>query len=300
MLEQLRIRLDNPAQIASLNFMAAMFGDHPYGRDPLGRQESLSPLGPDEVVGHLTSMRSMQNLVISVTGHFDVKQVTGELADIAKQLPAGRKLLEPLPILTPRTDRRQFVRTDKEQVHLILGYPGLTLTDPDRYALQVLEAVLAGQGGRLFVELRDKASLAYSVSPLRMEGVETGYFGAYIGCAPDKGGKALRMLREQFKRVGGELIREDELARAQRYLIGRHDIDLQRNSAMAAALLFHEIYGIDFQETFLFPERIRAVTAHDVQRVARRLLAGPEILSAVGSKEPWADAAAPVERVASP
>ncbi len=295
MLEQLRTRLDSPAQVAVLNFMATMFGDHPYGRDALGRVETLNELGPDHVAAHLSTMKTAHNLLVSVTGHFDAAKVTKQLEALTNQLPAGKKLLQPLPFHVPSTPQRRFVKSEKEQVHLILGYPGLTFTDPDRYALQVLEAVLAGQGGRLFVELRDKASLAYSVSPLRMEGIETGYFGAYIGCSPDKGVKALRMLREEFRKVSNELISSEELVRAQRYLIGRHDIDLQRNSAMGAALLFDEIYGIDYQEVFAYPEKIRDVGTDDVRRIAQRLLSGAEILSAVGPREPWSEKNAPVD-----
>lgn len=289
MMEQLRIRLDNPAQIAVLNFMATIFGDHPYGRDSLGRIETLDALGPDEVVGHLATMRSAHNLVIAVTGHFDSGKVVKYLEGLTNELPAGKKLMQPLPLHVPSSSQKCFVRSEKEQVHLIMGYPGLTFSDPDRYALQVLEAVLAGQGGRLFVELRDKASLAYSVSPLRMEGIETGYFGAYIGCSPDKGTKALRMLREQFRQAAAEQISNDELVRAQRYLIGRHDIDLQKNAAMAAALLFNEIYGIDHSEVFMYPERIREVSTEDILRVSQRLFGGAEIVSAVGPREPWAE-----------
>src|SRR5690606_29108796 len=114
-----------------------------------------------------------------------------------------------------------------------------------------------GQGGRLFLELRDKESLAYSVSPIRMEGIETGYFGAYIGCSPEKAGKALRMMREQFDRLCDEKVGQEEFDRARRYLIGRHDIELQRNGSVAASLLFERIYGNPADETFRFFERLQ-------------------------------------------
>jgi zinc protease len=73
---------------------------------------------------------------------------------------------------------------------------GISLTDERRFALDIIQAILAGQGGRLFLELRDKASLAYTVSPIHMNGVEGGYFGAYIGCSPEKGAKAVQMLKD--------------------------------------------------------------------------------------------------------
>ncbi|NJL25923.1 MAG: insulinase family protein, partial [Calothrix sp. SM1_5_4] len=152
---------------------------------------------------------------------------------------------------------------------------GLELNDPERYTLQVIQAILAGQGGRLFVELRDKASLAYSVSPMRMEGLEGGYFGAYIGCSPEKAGKALAMMKEEFRKLCESGVGEAELARAQRYLIGKHDIELQKNSNITSAILFDEIYGIDYMETYRFSERIRAVNAGSIRKLATRLFARP-------------------------
>ncbi|MGE0761924.1 MAG: M16 family metallopeptidase [Bdellovibrionales bacterium] len=296
MLEQLRTRQDNPAQVAILNFSSTLFGDHPYGRDPLGRAETLANVHEDKLISHMAKMRTSRNATISVAGHFDRDEILKHLEKLTSELPKGDRLMSPIPVTALTAPQKKFSVSNKEQVHLVLGHSGLKLTDPDRYSLQVLEAVLAGQGGRLFVELRDKNSLAYSVSPLRMEGIEGGYFGAYIGCSPDKGAKALRMLREQLQKVASEKIRSEELVRAQRYLIGRHDIDLQRNSAMAAALLFDDIYGIDFQETFHYAERVQAITVDDVLKVAAKILKNPEVLSAVGPREPWAETSPFVEQ----
>jgi zinc protease len=150
-----------------------------------------------------------------------------------------------------------------------------------------MQAILAGQGGRLFLELRDKASLAYSVSPMRMEGLETGYFGAYIGCSPEKSGTAIKMMHEEFDKLKNTLVGEEELARAKRYLIGKHDIELQRNSNITSAILFDHIYGIDFLETYRYAEMIRAVTSEDVQALARRIFGQSPVISLVGPQAPW-------------
>jgi zinc protease len=170
---------------------------------------------------------------------------------------------------------------------LVFGFPGLNLKDPERYTMQVMQAILAGQGGRLFVELRDKASLAYSVSPMRMEGLEGGYFGAYIGCSPEKAATAIRMMRDEFTKLVENLVHEGELARAQRYLIGKHDIELQKNSAITSSILFDYIYGIDFMETYKYAERIRAVDRESIRALARRVFSRNFVLSAVGPKSPW-------------
>ncbi len=288
-LEQLRVRHDNPAQQTILKFMALLFGDHPYGRDPLGRAETLNVLKGPVLENHLVRMRTQANMTICAVGHFKRDELVSQIEKLVERLPKGQNLYKKLPYHAPVKGLREFSGSAKEQTHLVIGYPGLSFSDPERYALQVLEAVLAGQGGRLFTELRDKNSLAYSVSPLRMEGVEAGYFGAYIGCSPEKGQKAITMLKEQFNLVRDQKISADELARAQRYLIGRHDIDLQRNSTVASALLFDEMYGLELNDIFQYGQKIMAVQSEDVRAVAQRIFSGSEVISAVGPKEPWAD-----------
>jgi len=163
-----------------------------------------------------------------------------------------------------------------------VGWRGLSLHDPDRYALHIIEAVLAGQGGRLFFELRDKSSLAYSVSPIRMESLETGYFGGYIACSHEKVEKSIEMFHAEFKKICEQKISSEELQRAQRYLIGQHDIGLQKKSGLCNLIAFDEIYGNDFNESLRVANQYMKVTAEQVQSVARRLFTQPCVTSVAG------------------
>src|SRR5690606_23800546 len=122
-----------------------------------------------------------------------------------------------------------------------------------------------GQGGRLFLNLRDKASLAYSVSPVRMDGLDTGYFGAYIGCSPDKGEKAIQMMKVEFERLMNEAVSADELQRAQKYLIGKHDISMQKTSNVSSNILFDVLYGQPIPTVKEYKEKTYAVTSEEVQ-----------------------------------
>lgn len=287
MLEQLKHRNDNPAQVAVLKFMQKMFGDHPYGRDPMGDEKSLRGLGTKELFSHYNKMVTRQNFVGVSSGDLNPKQLGQKIDGFLGRLSAGERIRDHFAFAPPQETLRLFEANEKEQTHIVYGFPGLTLTDPQRFSLQVLQSILAGQGGRLFIELRDKASLAYSVAPLRMEGLDGGYFAAYIGCSPEKGAKAIAMMETEFSKLCDKEVPEAELERARRYLIGRHDIDLQRNTAVSSSLLFDEIYDIDFVETYRYAERIRAVSAKDVRNLARQLLQQKFIISAIGRECPW-------------
>ena len=287
MLETLKSREDNPSQLVSESFIKAMFHGHPYERDLYGTVDSVKALKMSTVDAHLGKMAHAKNLMIVVAGYVQPDAWLKNLEQATAVLPKGQTLRNEFPHQGPKKDITHFRKLEREQTHIIIGYKGLTLNDSRRYTLQVIQSILAGQGGRLFLELRDKASLAYSVSPMRMEGIDTGYFGAYIGCSPSKGTKAIEMLQIEFQKLVEHSVSDVELDRAKRYLIGRHDIDLQRASAIGSSILFNEIYGVSSDEIFQYADRLRGVTAADVQSLAKQIFEQNHVLCAVGPTQPW-------------
>jgi len=287
MREALRLREDNPGQLVSQMFLEKMFQGHPYARDLYGSLETINTLTAADVEKHLNEMLRSQNLTLALSGAFDTDYWQQHFVETAKGLKQGAAIKNKFD-LAPLTKEEKFFRhIEREQTHIIVGWRGLTLTDERRYTLQLIQSVLAGQGGRLFLELRDKASMAYSVAPMRMEGVDGGYMGAYIGCSPEKGTRAIEMLTREFHRLIETPVPQEELSRAKRYLIGRHDIDLQRSSAIASSLLFNEIYGIDAEETFQFAEKLRDIEPRDLQKLAEDLFSDSPLVCAVGRTQPW-------------
>jgi zinc protease len=286
MLESIRSRKDSPSSIASLHFHKMLFSGHPYGQDVLGTVESVSSLQTKDVADYLDQHLSAQQSVVSLCGAFDEKIWTNALAGFANQTKRKAANFELEKVKPLQKNLYKYESATKEQTHIIYGFHGLSLTDPDRYTLQVLEAVLAGQGGRLFIELRDKASLAYSVSPLRMEGVDTGYFATYIGCSPEKTETAIQMMKDELQKLIDKKISAEELSRAQNYLIGGHDIGLQKNSAIASSIAFNEIYGNSYREIFEYASAIRSVSAEKVQALSQKLFSQKSALSVVGPREP--------------
>ena len=95
------------------------------------------------------------------------------------------------------------------------------------------------------------------------------------------------MLEVEFNKLSQSKISVIELERAQKYLIGRHDIGLQKNSALASAILFEEVYGLSYTNVFKYAETIRSITTADVLRLGQRLFSEKKIIAAVGPIQPW-------------
>jgi zinc protease len=287
MLEQQKSRLDTPSYLCARKFIRNLFGDHPYSRDSLGTPESLSQIGQKELFDYWSRLSESKNLKFALVGAFDEDQWLETLTEQTKNLEAGSPYESNFSVQSITEDKKLYQQIDREQSHIIVGVQGLNLKDDRRYALHILQAILAGQGGRLFIELRDKQSLAYSVAPIRLEGIETGYFGAYIACSPDKAKQAIDSILEQFDKISNHLPPEEEVERAKRYLIGRHDIDLQRNSSIASSFLFNEIYGIPFSEVYYYRNKLRTITAEDVCEIGKHLFDKAKVFSVAGKMNPF-------------
>jgi zinc protease len=255
-------------------FHRAHWARHPYRLPMPGTKESVARFDAEAVARHHAALIRPENLVVTVVGDVDPEVTAAalarELADLEQDGAKPLALPEPEP--APREIRRAHERKERAQAHLVLGFRGAAVDDPDREALDVLAQILAGQGGRLFVELRDRQGLAYSVSASNIVGYAPGAFCLYIATAPDKLETAQRGILEELERLRQHAPSEPEAERARRYLCGTHAIAQQRSGQRALAMALDARYGRGVDADRWFPERVRAVTAGDLLRVAQRFI----------------------------
>jgi zinc protease len=213
------------------------------------------------------------NLVIAVCGDVDPDAAADALARRLAELEGGAfAWSDPPAEPAPYAPREVEMRKDRAQAHLVVGFRGLTLHDPDRFALEVIAQILGGQGGRLFLELRDRRGLAYAVNATNVEGIAPGFFAVYVATAPEKQAEARAAIFAEFARLLDGPPPADELERARRYLTGNFEIDRQRAAARAAHMAADARYGLGPDAQRRYAEQVGAVDAETVLRVARRVL----------------------------
>src|SRR5262249_6881301 len=138
--------------------------------------------------------------------------------------------------------------------------------------LEVIAQLLAGQGGRLFLELRDRQGLAYSVSASSAEGLAPGTFNVYIATSPEKLDAAREGLLGELARLLDAPPPERERARARRFLTGKFAMEEQRSAVHAAHLALDPLCGLAPDAGRHYVERIAAVGKDEVLRVAQRIV----------------------------
>jgi len=252
-------------------FRKTLYEKHPYRMDTLGTPDSIRRLTQKDLKEYYQRIVIPENMILTVVGDVDRKQVLvavkkgfGDLKRESLRIPS---ISQELPILEKR---RAEIAKMKEQAHFVLGFLGVSFHHPDSYALTVLNAVLSGQGGRLFRELRDKESLAYALDFMAHPNLDPGFIGVYMGTHPNKLETAIEAVLRELEKVKVEGVTEEEMDRAKKYLIGNFEIGLQTNGAQANQMSLDELYGFGFDHYQKYPQEIQKVTKEDVNRVAKQ------------------------------
>lgn len=299
LVEEQAAQADNPTQVAFRVFSETLYAGHPYARDVLGTP-AIADLSRGQLAAFYRERYPVSGLTLAIVGDIDPDEVIARVRKRFERVARAKPVVPAVPPPAQIAAREVYRYLDRAQAHLVVGFPGATLSAPDRFALEILIAILGGQGGRLFDELREKRGLVYRVSAHSVEGVDPGFVAVYLSCAPDKLPAAVAAVRAELERVRTSGVTPAELERAKRYLVGSHQIAMQRRSAVANAMAYHEAYGLGWTTWSRYDDAITAVTAADVAAAAARYLRADRAITATVRPPAASPAAAKRSKLAKP
>ncbi|MBN8248395.1 MAG: insulinase family protein, partial [Verrucomicrobia bacterium] len=254
----------------------SLFGGQGYGLDVVGSEASVSRLGIADLRHHYRRSVTPGNTVLAIFGDVHAEAVRGSVEAAFGDWPAGDAMPAPAePSGTPGPSRTEASR-DKEQAVIALGFPGTTLSSPDRYPLELLQEACSDLGSRLFMRIRDELGLAYYVGASHFVGRTPGYFAFYCGTAPEQCERVEEELRAQAAALVRDGLTSEELDRAKAKVIGQRKISRQDLGQTALTAALDELYGLGFDHGDGDDARYSAVTLENVRTVAARYLR-PEV-----------------------
>lgn len=279
--EELLLSEQRPLRRAQRRLLERLFGAHPYALPAGGSRQSLARLGVASVKRLHRAVVQPHNLVVSVVGAVDpdaaiaqVERRLGSLSGTGVQLPERPGAAFPGHEL-------HRLPSDREQAHVLIGWPGASSQDADRLALVLAGEVLSGQGGRLFLELRDRRSLAYSVGADVRVGLDAGAVVAQISVDPRRAEEARAGLLQVIQELASNGPTAAEVDGTRRRLTGSLLISRQEASARARELATWELRGKDPRVARArLSERLAAVTADEMRDAlaARLALGGVQVV----------------------
>ncbi|MCK9522482.1 MAG: insulinase family protein [Proteobacteria bacterium] len=271
--EEQDAQAQNPEYQLFARFHQSLFGAHPYGRPVSGTAETLSPLTPADLHAAFALGYAPANMVLAVDGPVPPDELVAILEAQHCRADAPMPALPdaPAPWQPPTTPRQTHLFLPKEQSHLLVGFPGIAVQAPERFAADLLVELLGGHGGRLFAHIREEQGLAYSVSALAFEGVDPGYIAIY---GATSGGLEMQMfqsIRRELDRIRRTPPSADELQRVARHLIGARAIRRQRAATRAFGRALAEIYGTAHLDDARYAKQMMRVTPNAIRQLAERL-----------------------------
>ncbi len=275
LLSEIAADRDEPEVIGLQAFRGLVYGKHPYAIPEKGTEETVRSLDRADVVAFHERFFVPNHSILAVTGDFEPVEMRRR---VEEALGGWQRRSEPLPEIpgpSPQAGTvEKRVPADRRQSHVFLGHLGVRRADPDFLPLLVLDNILgtaAGFTARLPRRLRDEDGLAYTVysNVTATSGVEPGVFTAYIGTRPELVLRAVAEMREEIARIREQLVPPEELDSVKHYLLGSFVYRLETRPALAMLLVAIERFSLGFDYPKTFRERISAITAEDIRRVAR-------------------------------
>jgi predicted Zn-dependent peptidase len=281
-IEEMNMYFDTPRDFVDGVYEGLVYGDHPLGWDIIGRKETVQGATRDSFLDYLEQWYKPSRMVVGVGGRTgdDLVEHIAELVGDLEDAPTGA----PLPALAAaETGARVKVHTKaSDQAHICLGVRSRPIADPDRYVLMVLSTVLGGgMSSRLFTEVRERRGLAYYVFAANHAYTDAGSLYAQAGVDIERIDEAVETIAAELRTIAADAVPPDELDKAKSFAKGRFALQIESPHGLIMFGLRREVLEGRAPEPDEVIAGIDAVTAEDVQRVARDLIDGDALRLAV-------------------
>lgn len=266
---------DQPQVIAERAFRNIVFGKHPYHNPVNGREETVSKIGRDEIAAFHRDFYRPNNTILTVVGDLSEKEAT---ALVAKYFGKWEKRPVPFPKIEPPVPfgakKTELIDKELAQATVVLGHVGVARSNPDYYAVSVMNYILGGGGfsSRMLADIRDNRGLVYSIYSRFDANRQPGDFQVSLQTKSASANDAIDGVLQEIKKIRNAPVTDAEISEAKAYLVGSFPLRLDTTGKLAAILSAAEFYKLGLDYLKKYPEYINKVTKEDVLRAAQKYL----------------------------
>ncbi|MDP2934614.1 MAG: pitrilysin family protein, partial [bacterium] len=270
-IEEINMYLDDPKRYVSDLWDKLLYGDQPAGWLISGEKESVKQFKRDNFTNYLENHYSATNTVICVAGNIGgveklKKKIEEKFKKINIQKPGGRGRV----VFSQKQPEILLHYKNTDQTHLCLGVRAYNNFHKDKYVLRVLSAVLGGgMSSRMWISVRERKGLAYYVWVYNNVDLDAGFLLTQAGVNNDKIDEAIKEILNQFKLIKNRKISTKELRKAKDYIKGGAILGMESSDAQASFCANQELMENRILTLDKIFAKIEAVTAKDIQRVAK-------------------------------
>jgi predicted Zn-dependent peptidase len=282
-LDEISMHADDPTELAAEAAAAAIFGKSGLGRPVIGSRDSVAALSRSHILQHWRRHYRPGSLVVAAAGKVDHDRLVERLGLLDTQ-PAATELSLPAPTMINDSGGLIMHRLPLEQCSVVLAFPSPGAFDARRYPLGLLSLIVGGgMASRLFVEVRERRGLTYTIDAGETAYSDAGLWSVEWQCAPGKLAAILKLVRATLADVAERGITEAELTRAKGQMRGQTALSYEGAGSRMSRLGINAVLG-DQRTLSELLRRFDRVTAEEVRAEAANLFSHPPTLAVAGAR----------------
>jgi len=271
-IEEINMYEDIPQRRVQELFMELVYGDQPAGWSVAGRKEVIRILSQENFLKYRGEHYLASSTILVIAGGFDEKNISEKVENYFAGLGRGEKSGK-IKVAESQEKPGEFVKfKESDQTHLVLGFRAFDVFDERRFVLELLADILGGSmGSRLFQRVREELGAAYYVHASADLYSDHGLLTMAAGVDHKKLDDVVKASLEEFAGLKNELVSETELERAKEHLTGHLFLSIETSDQLAFFYGGQEVMGVPILAPQMAAQRIKAVTAEEIQKVAEEL-----------------------------
>ncbi len=266
--------LDNQKEDATKqafkSFYKMVFNQHPYSLDLAGTPETLKTFSPLALKKLHASHLKNSEIVLTYCGDQDFSVVHHYLMETIKTLNPRTPVKKAKKKAKPIINKKVKLDFEREQTQIVIGGPAFPIGQKEDLYLKMITAHLSGQSSDLFVEVRDRQGLCYSVSPIHIAALEAGCWGIYIGSGHDKTEAAIEAIMNIINGLKEKGIKRQEFNRIKTMIDGQNLLGIQTNEDYAQFYSIPVLHGLGVDFPHKNNDQIRNAKYEDFQAFLKK------------------------------
>ena len=275
---ELMAELDSAKVKISDLFTKSIYKNHFYGNSYTRVLDEIDNVTQEDVINSYNYILNNSRKTLAIVGDVDENLVEKYLGDI----PAYKDLDSEIP--TPAALKQEYteiLKPDANQAQILQGWRVPTIGEEDYPAIMLLNVILGASGlsSRLFLELREKKGLAYTVRTAYETHKKSAVFSIYIGTEPSNIQTSINGFKEEIDKIKNTRVGEEELYNAKNNLIGKQQFISETNAQQANMMAYYSIMGKPFDYQKQVIEKLKSVTSEQLQACANKYFTEDFVLS---------------------
>jgi zinc protease len=263
---------EDPVKTCFHEVAKLFFGKHPYSYNSLGTIKNINQVTSKTLKAIHKENLEKNDILITYVGDLSLDLVLKQIEPLAKKLKSKRPNHHSKKKITPTRGVHKFIEFNREQTQILHGFPTGGIESSDHIILKMLSTHLSGQSSELFVEVRDRQGLCYTIQPIHFIALEAGYWGVYMACGNEKVKDAITAIKKILSEIKVNCISKSEFERIKIMIEGQNQVNIQTNDDYASVYSVPTLQGCGLDYYHKNNKKITELTYETFQKKLKSLL----------------------------